>query len=167
MLKVGVTFWWLWLKIYWKGNLVPLVIVTFVPHSFGKILQRDYLCLTKHIWYNQGCILMSSFVILSHNTGLCFGHWKKETIQILLFFFLFPLTLGGLPWLQNMSFCFSIHDDVGSCLHQPGSNSRKKWEDVNTAKGVNSGVLLGVWRHISILMTEMHLILTLKGSNQR
>lgn len=120
-----------------KDNHVPLVIVTFVPCSCGKILQRDHLHLTKHMWYNQGCILTSSFGVLSHNIGLYFGHWKKKlTIQILLFFF----------------FSFSVSSDIESfamiakynflflytwwCLLLPTSarfQLLEKWEDANTA----------------------------------
>lgn len=115
VLQIRFTFWWLWFKIYLKGNHVPLVIMIFIPYSFGKILQRDHLWLTKHIWCDQSCILMSSFAVLSHNIGLCFGLQEKRSNPDPIFF-LFSLTFSSLPWLQNMTFYLFIHDDINTML---------------------------------------------------
>lgn len=139
-------------------------MATFVPHSFGKILRRDHLCLTKHILCNQSCILMSSFAALSHNID--FGHWEKKNSPHSWFFFLFPLTFSSLPWLQNMTFHFFIQDVVGPRLEAfyiSKLPTRERGRRKQRYCGCRLWVQLGVWRETSILMMEMSPALLFEG----
>lgn len=130
----------------------------------GKILQRDHLCLMKHIWCNQSCILMSSFAVLSHNIGLCCGCWEKRNKQSRSYFLLFPLTSHGLPRSQNKTFASSY---VIVCL-LPGGVSRQRvshsgeMERILTPPREWTLSSPGVWRDSRILNTGMHPSLTLK-----
>lgn len=90
--------------------------MTFVLPLDGKILQKDHLRLTKHIWHNHSCILMSSFAILSHNFGLCFRSWEKRNKQSRCQFFFCLLQHSVVCHNCETWLCFFIHDYVDCCL---------------------------------------------------
>lgn len=89
----------------------------------------------------------------------------------ILYIFLFPLTFSSLPWLQNKTFCSFMHHGVGSSLETFYSREIPPRGGVRGHEHRYRGGLWlfpGVWRDTFILMTEMHLILTLKDwYNQR